>query len=184
MEIRDSYKKKVRRGIALCTFILLLLAACSFAQPSKAYTVKNGRMYVQLPKNITVGSLDSFAQDFDLVDLDLFGFIKTGRPDSLKKRGWNVEVNNETGVIISKVFEPYKGADQIIKNIFKEPNLIAMFPSVNNGLAYGVNSFRNKSPFSTRDSVVRFYLRNFKNARQVMLAGSFNKWVPDQLAMQ
>jgi len=175
---------QIWRSPLLCLLMLLSSAIVSLAQPLKAYTVKNGRMYVQLEKDIRLTALDSFVSDFDLRDLGLFSFIKFGNKDSLEKQGWKIEVNNETGFVISKTFEPFN-ADQISKDIFtNNSQFIAMFPSVNNGLAYGVNKFRNKSAFSTRDSVVRFYLRNFKNAKTVMLAGSFNNWAPDQLSMQ
>ena len=126
------------RSLSLCLLMLLSSASVSLAQPMKSYTVKNGRMYVQLEKGIRLTALDSFVSDFDLRDLGLFSFIKFGKKDSLQKQGWNIEVDNEIGFVISKAFEPFN-ADQISKDIFtKNSQFIAMFPSVNNGLAYGV----------------------------------------------
>jgi 1,4-alpha-glucan branching enzyme len=57
-----------------------------------------------------------------------------------------------------------------------------MFPAVNNGVMYGYNRFRYK-PFAAKDSTVTFFLRGNLNAQRVMLAGSFNNWVPTALRM-
>lgn len=164
--------------------IMLLLLANTHAQQSPSYSIKNGRMYIYVPKSITVKALDSFVTHFDLFDLDLVTFFKTNNADSLAKLGWKVEVQNEVGLVITKGFEPFEGiknhADKMIFQNKPKP----LFPAVNNGLAFGINRFKNKSPFTTVDSVVRFFLRNHKEAKQVKLAGSFNDWVPDQLSMQ
>ena len=183
MEIKGLRYNRIHWA-AIAFFIGILLCSMAvMAQPPKAYTVKNGRMYVQLPKNIAAASLDSFIHDFDLYDLGLSSFIKTGKPDSLVKMGWKVEVNNETGLVISKPFEPFEGLSKIDDKIFFKDRPNPLFPAVNNGIIFGANQFRNKSPFYTQDSIVRFFLRGHKNADRVMLAGSFNNWVPDQLSM-
>jgi 1,4-alpha-glucan branching enzyme len=55
---------------------------------------------------------------------------------------------------------------------------------VSNQITYGVNRFKRKYSFASRDSVVTFYLKNNVNAGRVMLAGSFNEWSPDALSMR
>ncbi|RYZ29654.1 MAG: hypothetical protein EOO10_05555, partial [Chitinophagaceae bacterium] len=49
MEMKGGYKWIVALGFCA---LLLLLSSVVMAQPSKAYTIKNGRMYIQLPKQI------------------------------------------------------------------------------------------------------------------------------------
>lgn len=169
---------------ALFLCVLLLVAAFTEAQPLNTYTIKNGRMYVQLSKPITESSLDSFIVQFDLADLDLKTFLKSNKADSLQLHGWKVEINNEVGLVISKPIEPFGELDKLHEKLFYKDRSNPLFPAVNNGLAFGVNRFRNKQPFSVRDSVVRFFLRNHLQAGDVRLAGSFNNWEPDQLAMQ
>ncbi|HEX8316190.1 MAG TPA: glycogen-binding domain-containing protein [Flavisolibacter sp.] len=184
MEMISTRHEHINRA-GICLLVLALLTAISgFSQPVKHYSIKNGRMYIELTKDIRPSELDSFIYQFELGELDLKTFLRTNRPDSLAKLGWKVEVNNEMGVIISKGFEPFDVFKNPADKIIFPHNTQPLFPATNNGVVFGVNRFRNKSPFVMQDSVVRFFLRNYKNARQVVLAGSFNNWVPDQLFMQ
>lgn len=166
-------------------FLVLMLSAIFLsAQPPKTYTIKHGRMFIQLPREISMASLDSFVSQYDLADLGLRTFIKFANADTLSKLGWKIEANNEIGIIISKAMEPFDGLKNLDeKNIFKE-KFEPVFPSVSSRILFGANRFRNKSPFYQKDSIVRFFLRRQTGARQVMLAGSFNNWAPDKWAMQ
>lgn len=184
MEIKSTRRKEIKwRSAALAVLAFTLSLLCN-AQTVKHYTIKNGKMYIELTKDIRPSELDSFITQFELQELDLKNFLHTNRPDSLAKLGWKIEVNNEIGFVISKGFEPFdvfkNPADKIIFPHKSQP----LFPDINNGVVYGVNRFKNKTPFFTQDSVVTFFLRNQQRARQVMLAGSFNDWLPDQLSMQ
>lgn len=172
------------RILLLAIGLLLLMAGRAQAQAVNFYAIKNGRMYIQLSKPITEAALDSFIVQYDLADLDLKSFLKTNNPDSLSHLGWKVEINNEMGLVLSKVLEPFKGLDRPDEKFYFKSKHDPLFPAVNNGITYGVNSFRNKQLFWVRDSSVRFFLRNNQQAKRVMLAGSFNNWVPDQLSMQ
>lgn len=188
-------RSRTHKTVACCVWLVFLWMTgfTVFAQPGKAYLVKKGRMYVQLPKNISPASLDSFITRYDLADAGLKTFLGKNRADSLLKAGWKIERNNETGIVISKAFEPFVDSNKNIgADVFKQlPNhttglneFAPIFPAVNNGIVFGINRFRNKSSFYQRDSLVRFFLRGFKESRQVMLAGSFNDWKPAQLSMQ
>lgn len=163
---------------------VLLFSATTQAQPNHSYTIKNGRMYIQVTKPITEPALDSFILQFDLADLGLKTFVKANKADTLKQLGWKIEINNEVGFVISKAMEPFAGLNKVGEKVFFKEKAEPLFPAVNNGVVYGVNRFRNKQPFLVQDSVVRFFLRNYQEASRVMLAGSFNNWVPNQLAMQ
>ncbi|HTM92895.1 MAG TPA: glycogen-binding domain-containing protein [Flavisolibacter sp.] len=185
MKSRQTIKYLVA---GLFIFLALAFAKRTFAQAVSAYSIKNGRMYIQVSKDITEAALDSFITDNELEDLDLKRFIKTNNSDSLQKSGWKVEINNESYFIISKVFEPFGNVGNNINNIVdrmflqEKPN--PLFPATNNGIVYGINKFRNKYSFRLEDSLVTFFLRNNKNANRVLLAGSFNNWKPDALSMK
>jgi hypothetical protein len=168
--------------VGLFIFVLSVFAVQSSAQVA-AYSIKNGRMYVQMEKKLTEAAIDSFITQYELQDLDLKTFIKTNKIDSLQKLGWNLDINNESYFIISKAFEPFNNINNTVNRILLQNVPDAQFLSTDNGIAFGVNKFRNKNSFAIQDSVVTFFLRNNKNAGQVMLTGSFNNWSPNTLSM-
>ena len=179
---------KTGRYTIQCLVSLFIFFLSSFAQHSSAqvaaYSVKNGRMYIQMEKGLKTTAIDSFISQNELEDLDLKTFIQTDRADSLKKLGWKIEANNESFFIISKPFEPFGDINNAVNRMLLQEKPIPLFPATNNGIVYGINKFRNKYPFIVDDSVVTFFLKNNKNARRVMLAGSFNNWNPNILSMQ
>jgi len=179
---------KTGRYTIQCLVSLFIFFLSSFAQHSSAqvaaYSVKNGRMYIQMEKGLKTNAIDSFISQNELEDLDLKTFIQTDRADSLKKLGWKIEANNESFFIISKPFEPFGDINNAVNRMLLQEKPIPLFPATNNGIIYGINKFRNKYPFIVDDSVVTFFLKNNKNARRVMLAGSFNNWNPNILSMQ
>ena len=174
--------------IAYCIFVFTVLAITkAMAQePVKAYTVKDGRMFIALTKQLNNASVDSFITQYDLVDLPLKEFIRGIYLDSLKKLGWKIDLNNSQLFVISKKLVSYDDLRNPANKIMladKNASIAERFPAVSNKVIYGYNRFRNKLPFATIDSIVTFFLRNNKNAGKVILAGSFNNWEPDALAM-
>jgi len=180
MEIRKN--RHAKHWLVGLFIVLSCFVQHSWAQVA-AYSVKNGRMYIQMEKGLNTTAVDSFITLNELEDLDLKTFIRTNRADSLKKLGWKVEINNESYFILSKAFEPFGDINNTVSRILLQEKPTPLFPATNNGIIYGVNKFRNKYPFATEDSVVTFFLRNNKHARHVMLAGSFNNWNPEILSM-
>lgn len=182
---------KAKRPLAIAgvifLFMLVLPSLTNAQPPSKLYTIKNGKMYIQVSKQVEEASLDSFISQYALEDLALKDFIKTGFKDSLEKRGWDIAVNNNQSCVITK---PLGAVDNIKdpgdKFRFAEEyeNFRAEFPSVSSKVVVGNNRFKNKYPFAVNASVVTFFLKGNLNASRVMLAGSFNDWMPDKLAMK
>jgi len=178
-----------RRWMALCMGILFLLSAtpCKVAaQRSNGYTIKDGKMYILLNKKINDASLDSFITKYNLFDLGLKQFIKNQFYDSLIRQGWKIDSSDKKMVVISKALKAFSKINNPADKILfteKHPTLAERFPAVNNGILYGYNRFRNKFSFAVNDSAVIFFLRNNLRAQRVTLAGSFNNWLPDALAM-
>lgn len=177
-------KHKPCLAFVLCAFLALLLSTTNFAQPLKTYTVKNGKMYIQLPRDIKPAALDSFIVQYDLADLGLKTFLKTAKADSLQKFGWRIDANNEAGIVLSKALEPFDALNDLNEKLLSKNSVEPLFPAVNNGLLFGANRFRNKASFYQGDSIVRFFLRGRTDAHKAVLAGSFNNWNPDQLFMK
>src|SRR4051812_26086726 len=102
MEMMRYIRYHFLKGFCLLICILL----CSIqgdAQPVvKRYFVRDGRMVIELGKQISEENLREFVNTFDLSDLDLKTFLKTNKPDSLQKLGWLIEVNTGALLVLSK----------------------------------------------------------------------------------
>jgi len=188
MEVKTATYKIKTLAVGLCVLFFDAVTCLKVAAqpPVKDYTIKNGKMYISLSKKIKEAALDSFIAKYNLYDLGLKQFVKTRSSDSLNKLGWKINVDDRQIFIISKAlkaFDDISNPVDKIKLAEKHPTMAEMFPSVNNGIFYGYNRFKNKLPFAVKDSRVTFFLRNNLNASKVMLAGSFNNWLPNALPM-
>lgn len=182
---RRFLRTLVRVAFVLFLFTVAQLTAAQDHLPK--CTVREGKMFIELNKQIRPSLLDSFILQYELGDLYLKEFIRNHSADSLIKQGWKIEVDNRQFLILSKPFiAAYNINNNVDKILFTEKpgSLGARFPAVNNGIVFGVNRFRNKSPFDWQDSIICFYLRNNTKAERVMLAGSFNNWDPDAQPMK
>lgn len=177
---------------SLCLCLLLLTApmvqqrVCA-QEGVKKYTVKNGRMYIELSKKLAEPVLDSFIRQFDLQELALKEFIRQNLRDSLHVHGWVLEKNNDAFFVISKPMFGFENLDNPAAKILfteKHVNSGSLFPAVSSQVLFGTNRFRNKASFERPDSSIIFFLRNHQRASSVMLAGSFNDWNPEALAMK
>ncbi|HSN62259.1 MAG TPA: hypothetical protein VLR49_15075 [Ferruginibacter sp.] len=172
--------------LMLLVMLMVLFASGAYAQtPLKAFVVKKGQIFISLSKNLPEISLDSFIVQYDLQELDLKKFIKTSIADSLIKYGWRIELNNGEMVVVSKSMLPLETInDPVEKILFAQKYYNNGSSFANKEPMYDVNRFTRKNPFAVNDSLVTFFLRNNKKAGKVMLAGTFNNWNPDALAMQ
>jgi hypothetical protein len=166
--------------------LIMVQVKLAAQQPAGSYSIKNGKMFITVKKHSTNADLENFITQYSLADLPLKQFIETNEADSLKKLGWTINTNNKDLFTISKPMMAFKEinnpADKIVFSE-KHPTLAEIFPSVNNGLIYGCNHFRNKPSFAVNNSTVTFFLRGYTNAQQVMLSGSFNNWSVDEQPM-
>jgi hypothetical protein len=171
-----------------CLLICILLCTIhSDAQPVvKKYSVRDGRMVIELGKQISPKDLEDFIKTFDLTDMDLPGFLKTNNPDSLYKLGWLVEINNKALLVLSKpLFTLDIQGTPSERMIFAQQIPSAdLLPMESNVIRYGYNKFRNKNGFLVKDSIVTFYLPHNLNAKQVQLAGTFTNWAEAAFPMK
>ncbi|MGF2411355.1 MAG: hypothetical protein ACQUYJ_03470, partial [Ferruginibacter sp.] len=164
--------------LVVCFMALLLMAAKSAqAQyPIKNYTVKNGKMFIALGKDLPAASLDSFIKKYELFDLNLAQYFKTGSADSLQKLGWKIDIDNKEILVISKPLFSVDNINNPADKIVLTQKAGSEVPAVANQVHFGYNRFKNKLPFAVTDSVVSFFLRGFTNANVVQLAGTFTNW--------
>lgn len=180
---------RIRWKAFLLAFGLLMLNHMAQAQDTiKICTVKNGQQYIWLSKNLPESELNAFISQFSLEGLALKKFIQSGFTDSILLGGWKIGLNNSSQFTISKPLLSFDRVDDPTLRLIlaeKDISFDARFPRISNQLQFGYNQFRKKSTFPIySDSTVLFYLRDHKNANQVMLAGSFNNWDPATLMMK
>ena len=79
-------KRTIAAYCSLVRFIvgvlIVFLPALLFAQQPVKYIVKQGKMFIEISKDVSDASLDSFITKFDLEDLYLRDFIKKNKSDS------------------------------------------------------------------------------------------------------
>lgn len=190
MEMNRRFRNWRHKLCLGCLVVLLLVVTgiqLSAQTPVKRYTVKQGKMYIELSKQLKETELDRFIGQYDLYLLGLKQLIKNNQQDSLKKAGWKVELNNTELCIISKplnALEDINNPADRINVTDKQWHARSAFPIISNRTIYGYNRFRNKSPFAINDSIVSFFFRGNLNATRVVLAGTFNDWKPDALKMK
>lgn len=166
--------------------MMMLPINSSFSQaPVRLYKVKDGKMYIMLGKNISPTSLDSFITDYGLEDLNLQKVVLKNLTDSLVKTGWQIELNNNDIIALSKKLGSIDNVNDPSISLSINGNAdLQRQPFAGSTAKFGINKFRNKNLFSINDSIVTFYLRNHTDAKKVMLAGSFNNWNETALSMK
>ena len=82
--------KKCRHTIQWLVSLLVFFLS-SFVQHSSAqvaaYSIKNGRMYIQMEKGLKTAAIDSFIAENELEDLDLKNFYSIKQCGFIKKIG-------------------------------------------------------------------------------------------------
>lgn len=195
MEMRNrpsTYNHRlITSFLAACLFMALSAGQiCAQNRNSNAeasYTIRNGRMYITIGKNMKKEDLEKFIDKYDLSDLNLPRILSTNAPDRLRKMGWRIDMDNRLRIIISKqmlglgqLADPEKRIELAEE---EHPNSYDLFPAQNDNLVYGVNHFTGKYPFAVQDSLVTFFLKGHTMAHEVLLAGSFTNWQYSALPM-
>ncbi|MCE3283187.1 MAG: hypothetical protein K0Q66_1924 [Chitinophagaceae bacterium] len=142
---RNGYHKLIAGSIS---FVLCILLHMTAAAQQPKYSIKNGRMWIELSKQLPDKDLEEFIVHFELADLDLKTFLKTNKTDSLEKLGWAIEKNTKTLLLISKPLLSFDLLGPSLEKIIlagKPPILSADgFPPDQARVAYGLNKFRGK----------------------------------------
>lgn len=169
------------RRLLLYGLLLVLTVQPAFSQKDlqPSYTIREGRMYIRIRKDIEKPMLKTFIDKYDLGDLGLGQALNSGRMTPLTSNGWRVDLDNNRLLIISK---PIGGMDQLgnpekrMALTEDHPNSYDLFPPRNDNLVYGFNRFSGKFPFAVQGSLVTFYLKGHSRSDEVLLAGSFTNW--------
>ncbi len=187
MEITSRIKRSLLLSACMVALGTVLTVFAAAQKSVGKCDFKNGQFYIEINKDFNADQLNNFIVKYDLADLNLNLVLLTNNVDTLKKLGWKVEANNQKKLVITKKLSGSSDWNSHSDEIFysdKMRPISQQFPAVSEAVVYGYNSFKNKYPFAVRDSTVRFFLRNFQESQKVMLAGSFNDFLPEALAMR
>lgn len=167
----------------LFSFItLLLLSRAAYAQEKyvRQFKVKENVMYVMLSKNLPLSSLDSFVQAYSLAEIGLHTFLQTHKTDSLQTSGWKLDSNESP--VFHYVLSRKIGSGTDVKKSGGR-NIFSAIPTPDNWrivggnrVVYGANDFKNRNAFRYENGITYFFLRGFKKAKTVRLAGNFTNW--------
>lgn len=172
--------------ICLCILLAAFVSIAAAQSSVKRYSVKNGKMYIELGREISRRDLNSFMAEYNLYDLPLEQLVRTKVTDSMVKLGWKVENMNKNVFILSKPLFPVKDIDKPQQKIIfaqKQIGADLIYPENMEKIVYGYNRFKNKS-FVANGATVTFFLRSNSRARQVRLAGTFTNWESGALPMK
>lgn len=141
--------------------------------------VEGDRLIFEIDLNQTGASLKENALRFD-IDTALLRQALQGVPaivgaDAL----WTVQRIGSSRLVLSKSLLAEESAtpqppDVVMIDQTWVKNLVqsVVAPAV----AFGLNRFTDESAFTYRDGLATFFLRGRKNAKKVMLSGTFNNW--------
>jgi hypothetical protein len=184
MEMRKRVYMYLKHSCLLIWAVLICVYTT--AQVDAKCDFRDQELRVELNKKMSTDKLQAFISQYDLADLNLEQILRTNQYDTLQKLGWNIKVNTATKLIIAKSLLGSSNLKDPVNGIMytdKQNMINTMFAPVSNSVVYGYNRFKNKYPFAENGAATLFFLPKKLNARQVMLAGSFNKWDPNALKM-
>jgi len=154
--------------------VLLLVFFCigndTFAQKVNK---DNDRVILLLDLNSGDAALDSLLKSAGVERPDVRS-IKAGNYQGLKQHGWNVVVLPGSRLRVDRLAAdmraPGKGfltADELAKSTN---------PGYPGEVMYGVNNFARVTVHELPNGMTRFFAPGHKDAKRVMLSGSFNSW--------
>ena len=176
--------------LTILIIILLQLPQVGLAQEflNGICRIEDGRIIFRIDLNWNHDQVKQVSGLFDL-DTVLIGKILLGAPDSLMLAdGWKWKKINSRTAEISKLmasgssFNPdsIKGLPSEKLFLMDDAWLhVAAMPEPDQP-NYGVNKLNRADAFSYTDSVARFFLPGYPDARQVFISGTFNDWSTSQ----
>src|SRR5262245_10616947 len=115
-------KRASQIAVANCLFMLLAYLPAPAQTSPPQCTIKEGKMFIKLSKELSDATLDSFISKYSLEDLALKQFIKSGFKDSIRSLGWEIFSNDRYGFIITKpmiAFDEYEKPSDKLKYLEK-----------------------------------------------------------------
>lgn len=176
-----SENKAIRWLRLTCTTLLLVISVSLPAQDDwqvRHFKVKNNKMYIALSRDLADAQVDSFIIKYNLGDIGLGRFMRSGKDDSLTLLGWHVDDTDPKLYVITKKLDKANGLmNESGKGIFSPVPTPEDWRIVGgNKVIYGLNEFKNDLKFKREGDIIYFQLNDYSSAERVRLAGNFTNW--------
>lgn len=164
--------------------ILLMFLGCVAGQLraqqsnyQRVFKVKDNQMWIVLSKEISIAAVDSFIYKYNLKDIGLSIFFKSGKKDSLISQGWSIKNQGNLYVFTKPLGAVQSATYPAGKIIFTPVPTDENWREVGgNKTTFGFNRFEEGREFKREKNLVFFTLQGFTNAKRVRLAGNFTNW--------
>ncbi len=166
----------MNRKINLVLIFILFFAQLVFAQSEDLLRVYDGNLYLKINTKYSQKELDSLLRNFDMGKINL-GSLKDGKLDTLYLQdGWRIHKTSKHYIELIKTLEQAHNMIDFSTGMHDEKffnNVQSFYPTAH----YGFNEFKSKiTVYNIGKHTARFVLYGNKNAKNVYLSGSFNKW--------
>lgn len=182
----------VKRNIGLTICLLALYSWFGFnelsAQVSGRLPVVNiseNEISIRFHPEDLVLLPDSVFQSYGINIAEIIEAVKNEKWIVFAEAGWKVKNRGRKGIEMSKSLKPVEemggfSGDWFYNSLFmsdKQPGIPIMEGVI------GYNKWKNQPSVTQSDSLLRFEILGFENAKEVYLSGSFNNWATRELSM-
>lgn len=170
------------------TFIMLALTSInSFSQnePLKGYRIEGDDVVFTFDRrDYQKATADGFNHKRDFEDLDIESVVVSGQFNNWSKDKWTMNKVDENIYELRKKLMDFTDEFSwefkfVINNEFwaepskKDPNIAK---ATKNGQRLGVYNLKMYTAYPSKNGNAHFRLRGYKNAKKVILSGTFNRW--------
>ncbi len=169
----------------MLVFLLPVFGKAQF-NPNTVCRVENGRTYFRIDLRWNDKEKKELMRLFDLDSVVLAAVWSGKKEIAVKKNQWEIVKLNDHLVELSKVIRSLPVKSPAANDVFMVDDrwISAEGEAERESVEFGVNRFTNVHVFRYTNGVARFFIPGHKDARRVMLSGSFNSWSTERTPMQ
>ncbi|MFN8208810.1 MAG: glycogen-binding domain-containing protein [Bacteroidales bacterium] len=160
------------------TIYIILLVILLF-RPGNSYSqgecrVENGKIIFRINLGWNESQRREFAQNFEIDSLVLLKVFAGIKPEATDSNLWEVKQIDINTIELSKLLE--QTGIQNLYELQKMNSAVSSLPVQAPASSFGINKFNNPFVFRYKSGEASFYLPGFRQARSVMISGTFNGW--------
>lgn len=176
----------LRRHILLLPLLCLGLTLAAQRPMANKVELRQGKIVISLSTGTSAEELDAFAAHYGLEDLPLAAWLQNKALDTLRLQGWTQVkkypgwfVIERPGGMPGRMDQPEQKISTTGKH---EPN-DAWMPTTPQRQHFAFNKFAKSYAYQQSGQQVTLEVRGYREARQLLLAGTFTQWQQGALPM-